>query len=244
MARPRRGIREMTDTSPAIETRGLSKRYGRTWALVGLDLRLARGKTLVVAGRNGSGKSTLLRLLAGSLRPDQGEIRVFGEERRKGRSALVSHAAFTYDALSGLENLRIVAEFTGRPAGRDALEPLLDRVGLGKRGEDPVQTYSAGMRKRLALARALLQDAPLLLLDEPYGQLDPPGFAWIDGLVQELREEGKTVVLASHQVERVSGLCEEALLLEGGQKFWAGPATELPEAFAQLETARGKAVAG
>lgn len=234
----------MTETSPAIETRGLSKRYGRTWALVGLDLRLAPGKALVVAGRNGSGKSTLLRLLAGSLRPDRGEIRVFGDEKRKGRAALVAHAAFTYDALSGLENLRIAAAFTGRPAGRAALEPLLARVGLGGRGDDPVQTYSAGMRKRLTLARALLQDAPLLLLDEPYGQLDPPGFGWIDGLVRGLRAEGKTVVLASHQVDRVAGLCDEALLLEAGQRVWAGPASGLPGAFDRLEGGRGEAVTG
>lgn len=232
----------MIDTSPAIETRGLSKRYGRTWALVGLDLCLARGKTLVVAGRNGSGKSTLLRLIAGSLRPDQGEIRVFGEERRKGSAALVAHTAFTYDALSGFENLRIVAEFSGRPSGRDHLEALLERVGLGGRGGDPIQAYSAGMRKRLALARALLQDAPLLLLDEPYGQLDPQGFGWIDELVRGLREEGKSVVLASHQVERVSALCDEALLLEGGRGVWSGPARELPEAFARLH--EGRAVAG
>jgi ABC-type multidrug transport system ATPase subunit len=233
----------MNETLPAIEARGLSKRYGRNWALVGVDLRLPAGQALVVAGRNGSGKSTLLRVLAGSLRPDQGELRLLGEPVRRGRASLVGHASFTYDALSGMENLRITAQFLGRPSRREDLQPLLDRVGLGARGNDRVQAYSAGMRKRLSLARALLQDAPIVLLDEPYGQLDPPGFGWIDRLVHELREEGKTVVLASHQVERLSRLCDRALLLESGQRVWAGPASELPSAFDRLEEARSEAVA-
>lgn len=243
MPAPRTGPHAMNETLLAIEARGLSKRYGRNWALVGVDLRLPAGEALVVAGRNGSGKSTLLRVLAGSLRPDRGELRLLGEPHRKGRASLVSHASFTYDALSGMENLRITAQFLGRPSGREDLQPLLDRVGLGARGDDRVQAYSAGMRKRLSLARALLQDAPILLLDEPYGQLDPPGFGWIDRLVRELREEGKTVVLASHQVERLSRLCDRALLLEGGQRVWAGPAAELPAAFDRLEEVRSKAVA-
>lgn len=234
----------MTETSPAISARGLSKRYGRTWALAGVDLRVEAGKALVVAGRNGSGKSTLLRILAGGLRPDRGELRILGDERRKGRSALVAHSAFLYESLTGFENLRIVAQFAGRPSGRRELEPLLDRVGLAGRGDDPVQSYSAGMRKRLSLARALLQDAPLFLLDEPYGQIDPPGFAWIDGLVDDLRRQGKTLVLASHQVERVAGLCDQALLLEGGQGIWSGPAAELPAAFARLEEKRRERMAG
>lgn len=234
----------MTDISLAISARGLSKRYGRTWALVGVDLRLSRGKALVVAGRNGSGKSTLLRILAGSLRPDHGELRLLGQERRAGLASLVAHAPFTYEALTGRENLRIVANFLGKPAGRKDLQPLLDRVGLGARGDEAVQGYSAGMRKRLSLARALLHDAPLLLLDEPYGQLDPPGFAFVDELVHDLRRQGKTLVLASHQVERVASLCDEALLLEAGQGIWSGPAEKLPTAFARLEETRRQEVAG
>lgn len=234
----------MSENSFAIYARGLSKRYGRSWALADVDLCVEAGRALVVAGRNGSGKSTLLRLLAGSLRPDQGELRIFGDERRKGRAALVAHAAFLYETLTGLENLQVVARFLHKPSGRADLEPLLDRVGLAKRGDDPVQSYSAGMRKRLSIARALLQDAPIVLLDEPYGQIDPPGFAWIDALIGQLRAQGKTVVLASHQVERLAGLCDRALLLESGRAVWSGSAAELPAAFARLEGQRRERMAG
>jgi len=234
----------MNETRTAIEARGLCKRYGRTWALVDVDLCVRPGEALVVAGRNGSGKSTLLRVLAGTLRPDRGEVRLLGEPVRRGRAALVGHASFTYDALSGAENLRIAARLLGRPSGPTDVQFFLDRVGLGARGADRVQAYSAGMRKRLALARALLQDAPVVLLDEPYGQLDPPGFGLIDRLVDELREEGRAVVLASHQVERLARICDRALLLDAGRAAWSGPATELPFVFQRLEEASIRAVAG
>ena len=241
---PETGPRAMNETRTAIEARGLCKRYGRTWALVDVDLCVRPGEALVVAGRNGSGKSTLLRVLAGTLRPDRGEVRLLGEPVRRGRAALVGHASFTYDALSGAENLRIAARLLGRPSDPTDVQPFLDRVGLGARGADRVQAYSAGMRKRLALARALLQDAPVVLLDEPYGQLDPPGFGLIDRLVDELREEGRAVVLASHQVERLARICDRALLLDAGRAAWSGPATELPFVFQRLEEASIRAVAG
>lgn len=232
MPAPRTGPHAMNETLLAIEARGLSKRYGRNWALVGVDLRLPAGEALVVAGRNGSGKSTLLRVLAGSLRPDRGELRLLGEPHRKGRASLVSHASFTYDALSGMENLRITAQFLGRPSGREDLQPLLDRVGLGARGDDRVQAYSAGMRKRLSLARALLQDAPILLLDEPYGQLDPQGFDFVDRLVRRLTAEGTTVLIASHLLDKGAELCEWGIALERGRVIYRGTARDLPEAFA------------
>lgn len=232
-----------TEPVVAIEARALSRRYGRAWALAKVDLQVPAGKAVVVAGRNGSGKSTLLRLVAGTLRPDYGTVQVLGAEKRRGLSALVAHHSFTYDALSGLENLRIAARFLGKPTGRADLLARLDEVGLAARGDDPVHAYSAGMRKRLSLARALLQETQVLLLDEPYGQLDPPGFALMDHLIDRLRREGKTLLLASHQVDRTASICDLGLLLEGGRRVWFGPAAGLPDAFRELASPHAMGVA-
>ncbi|HVR70881.1 MAG TPA: heme ABC exporter ATP-binding protein CcmA [Vicinamibacteria bacterium] len=218
----------------AVEAALLCRRYGRRWALVDVDLRLPRGAALMVAGRNGSGKSTLLRVLAGAISPTRGSARVAGfdlvadlDEVRR-RTALLGHASYSYDALSALENLRIAARFLGRAHGREPLRALLDEVGLAERADDAVETFSAGMRRRFALARVLIQDADVVLLDEPYGQLDPPGFSLVDRLFGRLRERGRTVLMATHLLERGADLCDEGLVLEAGRVAWTGPAADLP----------------
>jgi len=214
----------------AVETRGLSRRYGRRWALADVSLEVPAGSVTMLAGRNGSGKSTLLRVLATALRPDHGEALVLGHDIRRARDAvrrkvaLLAHQSFLYEALTARENLQVAASFLGR----DAEGALLDRVGLGTRADDPVASFSAGMRKRLSLARVLLQQAELVLLDEPYGELDPPGFALLDGVIGELRQRGATVVMATHLVDRGRLLCDGALLLEEGRLAWSGPAREMP----------------
>jgi heme exporter protein A len=187
----------------------------------------------MVAGRNGSGKSTLLRVLATAIRPTRGSARVAGfdlvadpDDVRR-RTALLGHASYTYDALTALENLRITARFLRRPHTRDALRALLDDVGLAERSDDAVDTFSAGMRRRLALARVLMQEAEVVLLDEPYGQLDPPGFRLVDRLLGRLREDGRSVLMATHLLERGADLCDEALVLEAGRVAWGGPAADL-----------------
>ncbi len=222
------------DSSPAVVARGLSRRYGRRWALVDVSFELPRGRSLMLAGRNGSGKSTLLRVLASAIRPDHGAARMLGHDLLRERdlvrgcSALLSHASYLYEALTALENLQIAARFLGRPANRAALLPLLADVELDTRADDPVQTFSAGMRKRLALARTLLQDAELVLLDEPYGELDPPGFRLVDRLFATLRASGKSVLMATHLLDRGAALCDEGLVLDSGRLRWQGPARELP----------------
>ena len=216
--------------APLLEVLGLARRYGRHWALAGIDLRVAPGAAVLVAGHNRSGKSTLLRVLAGALRPDRGSVRLDGVESREGlrrATALLSHRAFTYEPLSALQNLAIAARFLGQPSSRASLLPLLDRVGLAARADAAVQTFSAGMRKRLALARVLLQRPRIALLDEPYGELDPQGFHLLDEIVRELREGGSTVLLASHLVERGAAMCERAVLLDHGRVAYDGPAPGL-----------------
>jgi heme exporter protein A len=211
-----------TSVTLAVETSGLSRRYGRRWALADVSLEIPTGSVTMLAGRNGSGKSTLLRVLATALRPDHGEARVLGHDVRQARDAvrrkvaLLAHQSFLYEALTARENLRVAASFLGR----DPSSALL--------ADDPVASFSAGMRKRLSLARVLLQQAELVLLDEPYGELDPPGFALLDGVIGELRQRGATVVMATHLIDRGRLLCDRALLLEEGRLVWSGPAREMP----------------
>lgn len=223
-----------SETPLAVEASGLCRRYGRRWALVDVGLRVAPGRAVMLAGRNGSGKSTLLRLLATAIRPDRGSARVDGHDVVRDREAvrrsvaLLSHHSYHYEAFSALENLQVAARFLGRDGRRAALLPLLGEVALAERADDAVQTFSAGMRKRLALARTLLQDARVVLLDEPYGELDPPGFRLVDRLFGALKSRGASLLMATHLLDRGAALCDEGLVLEEGRLAWAGSAAELP----------------
>jgi len=225
----------MRESNLAVEAQGLCRRYGRSWALVDVDLQLPSGRALLLAGRNGSGKSTLLRVLAGALKPDRGGFRIQGVDGLgdrhglRARVGLLGHASYTYDALSALQNLQVAARLLGKPAGRRELLPLLEELELGKRADDPVHTFSAGMRRRIAFARLLLQDPKVVLLDEPYAQLDPQGFRFVDALIPRLKAEGRTVIVASHHLEEGAQLCDDGMILEGGRVLWSGPARELPQ---------------
>ncbi len=218
--------------SAAIEAQNLARRYGRRWALSDVSFSLAGGDVLMLAGPNGSGKSTLLRTLATAVRPDGGSARIGGfdvaQEREDVRKlvALLSHASYLYDSLTARQNLAVVADHLGR--SRRGIEELLDRVALGRRADDAVSTFSAGMRKRLSFARVLLQEPRVALLDEPYGQLDPGGFVLVDDVVRELKAGGTTVIMATHQLERGATVADDALLLESGRVAWQGKASEAP----------------
>jgi heme exporter protein A len=213
----------------AVAVEGLCRRYGRRWALVDVGFELAEGDATMVAGRNGSGKSTLLRLIATAIRPDRGAIRVLGNDARLDRDAvradiaLLDHCTHLYEPLTALENLELVARFSGKPFARPALLERLEEVGLADRADDAVRTLSAGMRKRLALARVLQQDARVVLLDEPYGDLDPPGFLLVDGILRRLRARDVTVIMATHLLRRGQDLCSRALVLESGRLVFSGP---------------------
>jgi heme exporter protein A len=205
----------------AIEAEHISRRFGRRWALVDVSLQVPRGAVMIVAGRNGSGKSTLFRILGTVIRPDQGRALVGGfdvvHHRQDVRKtvALLSHYSYLYESLTARENLRVTADHLG--AGRERIMSLLERVSLAPRADDPVSTFSAGMRKRLSFARVLLQDPQIVFLDEPYGQLDPEGFALVDDVVRELKSRGATVLMATHQIERGTKLADLTLLLEQGR---------------------------
>jgi len=204
---------------PAIDCDKIARRYGRRWALAEVTFQLAAGRVMMVAGRNGSGKSTLFRVLSTAIRPDRGVGKVGGfdivHEREDVRrvSAILAHQSYLYESLSAKENLDVVARFLGRNNEKE----ILDRVGLAARADDPVNTFSAGMRKRLSFARVLLQKPEIVFFDEPYGQLDPEGFRLVDAVVQELKTSGATVLIATHQVDRVASYADCSITLDAGR---------------------------
>mgnify|MGYP006149388489 CR=1 FL=1 len=220
----------------AIEAGDLSRRYGSRWSLARLNLEVKIGERFLIVGGNGSGKTTLLRLLSTALPRSGGTLSIFGVDPDKSRHevrsslALLSHQSSIWEDLSGRENLDILGRLVGVDIDAGA---LLAKVKLEER-PDPVRTYSAGMRKRLAFARLLLQRPRLALVDEPYGQLDPEGFDLVDSLIDELIDAGCTVVMASHLVERAAQKCDRALLLEAGQERWLGASTDVPKAWRAL----------
>jgi len=200
----------------AIDASHLARRYGRRWALSDVSFQLAPGKIMMVAGRNGSGKTTLLRILSTAIRADNGHATVGGHDIAKERdairraTALLAHQSYLYESLTARENLEIIS---GAPAASAALE----RVGLLDRANDAVSTFSAGMRKRLSFARVLLQKPSIAFLDEPFGQLDPEGFALVEEVIAELKRGGATVIVATHQVDRVGRFADAQLALENGR---------------------------
>lgn len=205
----------------AIDVEGVARRYGRRWALADVSFHVPPSTVMMVTGRNGAGKSTLFRVLATAIRPDRGRATVGGfdvvrqrEDVRK-ITAILSHANYLYESLTAKENLHIVADHLR--LGRDRAAGALAQVGLATRADDVVATFSAGMRKRLSFARVLLQDPRFVLLDEPYGALDPPGFDLVDSVIADLKRRGTTILVSTHQVERVRAYADAELVLEAGR---------------------------
>lgn len=206
-------------TLSAIELEGLERRYGERVALSGVTVSVPEGATLAVLGSNGAGKSTLLRVLAGLLRPHAGTARVLGADLPKetwklhGQVGYLGHDPLLYRDLSGRENLRYHAALHRVPGER--VEELLAAVGLDRRADEPLRELSRGMVQRLAVARALLHDPPLLLLDEPRAHLDPAAAERLEPLIG--RGSGRTRVLVTHDPERTIAESDLVLGLRAGR---------------------------
>ena len=214
--------------SAVIQASNLCRRFGRRWAYARVDLSVEPGERLLLIGANGSGKTTLLRTLATLMLPSRGELRLFGADPRqqllavRRRLGFFSHHIGLYEDLSARDNLAVFSRLAGRRPGRAALAAALAEVGLEDRA-DPIRRYSAGMRRRVALASLLLKSPELTLLDEPFSALDPAGMAQVANIIRTLPG---TVVVTSHQVERAAMLCTRAVLLQGGLMRWQGRADQ------------------
>jgi heme exporter protein A len=225
------------DQLPAIELRGLVRRFGERTVLREVSVSVPAGATLAVLGRNGAGKSTLLRILATLLRAHAGEVRVLGEElpRRgfavRGRLGLLGHDPLLYRDLSGRENLAYHARLYGVSGQR--IEEVLDAVGMRERAEEPVRLLSRGMVQRLAVCRVVLHRPSLLLLDEPLANLDPAATELVGPLIG--RGCGATRVLTSHDPR--AALAEADLVLglqDGRAAFLTEPNRVDPDSVVRL----------
>jgi ABC-2 type transport system ATP-binding protein len=220
-------------SAAAIETRGLTKRFGARTAIDGVDLHVPRGSAFGFLGPNGAGKTTMIRMLLGLTRASAGSMSVLGRPvpaergqalRRVG--AIVEEPRF-HPNLSGCENLRIVAAVRG-PEVHARIAPALARVGLSERAEEKVKRYSLGMRQRLGVARCLLADPLLLILDEPTNGLDPGGIQEFREMIRAMVEhESRTVFISSHLLDEVEKICDAAAIVDRGKVIAQGPIAEL-----------------
>ena len=223
----------------AIAARGLEKRFGPVAALRGVDLEVPAGSALALLGPNGAGKSTLLRLLAGLARPSAGMLRVGRDDtdrrRTRGRVGYIGHATFLYPALSARENLIFAARLHGvRDPGARA-DALLAAQGLEAAAHRPAGSFSRGMAQRLSIARGLVHEPEILLLDEPFTGLDPAAAERLTAQLARLRAGGRTLVLVTHELARVARLADAAIVLARGRVVHAAGGAALEPA--RLEAA-------
>jgi heme exporter protein A len=206
---------------PFLEARDLTKRFGRFTALAGVDLAVDHGEVLALLGPNGAGKSTLLRLLATLSRPTGGSIRLGGADPTtdpalRGEIGLFGHETMLYDDLTARENLTLHARLHGVPDAAERRERLLERVGLRRRAGERPDRFSHGLRKRLALARALVHDPALLLLDEPHSGLDRRSADRFGDVVEAVTD--RTVLLTTHDLSVATRYATRAVFLDRGRR--------------------------
>jgi ABC-2 type transport system ATP-binding protein len=218
--------------APPVRAHGLVKRYGELVAVDHVDLNVSTGDIYGYLGPNGAGKTTSLRMLLGLIRPDEGEVALFGRDPLvDGARALDGVAGFVeaprfYPYMTGRRNLDLLAAFDGSgAAGR--IDESLRIVDLDQRDRDKVGGYSHGMRQRLGIAAALLRAPRLLLLDEPATGLDPAGMRDMRALIRRLAGEGITVMLSSHQLAEVEELCNRVAIIRAGKVAYEGELAEL-----------------
>ncbi|MCA1700353.1 MAG: ABC transporter ATP-binding protein [Actinobacteria bacterium] len=216
----------------AIEVSGLTKRFGDRTALSELDLAVPRRTAFGFLGPNGAGKTTLIRLLLGLIRPSKGSMRLLGLPLPEGRQAALARIGAIVEEprfhafLTGRENLAIVAAARDRQA-QGRIDQALARVGLSERANDRVKSYSLGMRQRLGVARALLADPELLILDEPTNGLDPAGISEFRHMIRGFVDEGRTILLSSHLLDEVEKICDAVAIVDRGRVVVQGSIDEL-----------------
>ncbi len=219
-----------------IEVRELVKTFGFFPVLRKLDMNVEAGQFVVLLGPNGSGKSTLLRILAALARPTAGIVKIggwslpdeaFAVRRQLG---IVSHLPLLYDTLTAEENLHFFARlYDLSPEQTDEqIKKVLQQVGLAKRGKDLVRTFSRGMLQRLTIARAILHDPAIVLFDEPYTGLDQEASMILDGLLRDLYDQKRTIVMTTHDIQRGHGLASHVAIMSRGKIGYFGKSSDIP----------------
>jgi ABC-2 type transport system ATP-binding protein len=219
-----------------IEVEALRKEYrrvrgGRTLAVDGLDMAVPQGGVFGFLGPNGAGKTTTIRCLLGLIRPSTGRCTLLGADAGGALASVITRVGSIvetpalYPRFSGRLNLELLGRLQG--IGSDAVDAVLDQVGLADRAGDQVRTYSLGMKQRLGIAAALLKDPELLILDEPANGLDPAGIKEVRDLVRRLGNEGRTVFVSSHQLAEVQQMCDRVAILSRGRLVASGRVAEV-----------------
>jgi ABC-2 type transport system ATP-binding protein len=216
----------------AVETHGLTKRFGENVAVSDVELLVPRACAFGYLGPNGAGKTTLIRVLLGLTSADAGTMSLLGHEVPRHRDIALARVGAIVDEprfhghLTGRQNLQILAA-AREPAAAERIGPALERVGMSQRGNDRVSKYSMGMRQRLGVAACLLGDPQLLILDEPMNGLDPAGMHEMRDMILSLVAEGRTVVLSSHLLDEVERTCDAVAIVDRGRIIRQGPISEL-----------------
>lgn len=220
----------VSGAAPAVRTEGLVKTIDEKPILRGITLDIPLGRYAALLGANGAGKTTLLKILATLTTPTQGELKLFGKSvRREGaavrsRIGLIGHGAMLYRDLSALENLVFFGRLYGVAHASRRARELLGFVDLAPRANDPVKTFSRGMMQRVSIARALMHDPDLILADEPFSGLDAPSTRMLEEMLSRLHGQGRTIILANHEISQSLRLAEQAIVLRRGQVVLDKPA--------------------
>ena len=215
-----------------VETSALTKRFGDRVAVDSLDLRVPRGSAFGYLGPNGAGKTTLIRMLLGLTDATSGTMHLLGRTVPADRSAALARVGAIVEEprfhghLTGRENLTMIAA-AREPEAHERIDGALARVGLSQRADERVKSYSLGMRQRLGVARSLLADPELLILDEPTNGLDPAGMREFREMIRGFVAEGRTVLLSSHLLDEVEKICDAVAIVDRGRVVVQGPIADL-----------------
>jgi heme exporter protein A len=210
-------------STPAIELRQITRRFGHLYALRGVSLSIPQGQTVALLGPNGAGKTTLLRIIATLGKPSSGNVFIQGinakdaPDQVRSRMGLISHQTLLYDDLTAYENLMFYGQMYGLDHLQERVEKALDTVGLLHRKQDQVRGFSRGMNQRLAIARATLHQPAILLFDEPFTGLDTAARHLLSNMLNALRNEGRTILLVTHDLDQALSLTDRFGILFRGQ---------------------------
>jgi heme exporter protein A len=212
----------MTSSTLAVEVAGVTRMFGRRRAVDAVDLALEPSECLALFGPNGAGKTTLLRLIAGLLKPTSGVVRVGqrtlrDEPSARGQIGLISHQSMLYGALTARENVEFAARLYGVVGARAASLAALDRMRIADRADAQVRSLSRGLQQRVSIARAIVHEPKVVLLDEPYTGLDAAGGAALTDMLQSLRESGASLLLVTHNVEEGLAVATQAAVMLSGR---------------------------